>query len=261
MIHALNWSPAVITTAIFAVIMWLAREWIASRLGKSIKHEYDVKLEEVKESITQREGELNSLKAGALANMSQRQIFVFEKQVTAMEKLWQAKTNLDRAIMASMTSSLIRWEDMDETKPPSLELQKLCATFCKNLNMDDLTTKSIASVRLFVSPMVWAYFIAYQSVIIDAVMRVKIIEQGLPLKYMKKDGVKKLLKKTLPEYSEYLNKYGVGGFYELLEPISDRLLDEITKMLSGQEDDKAAIQKASEIIKLAKTISHSKNMP
>lgn len=34
-----------------ALVVWLSKEWISSRLKESIKHEYDSKLEELKESM------------------------------------------------------------------------------------------------------------------------------------------------------------------------------------------------------------------
>ena len=45
-------SSVGISTAVCAILAWLCREWISSRLKKSIQHEYDVKLEGYKAGYT-----------------------------------------------------------------------------------------------------------------------------------------------------------------------------------------------------------------
>ena len=57
-----------------------------------------------------------------------------------------------------------------------------------------------------------------------------------------------LVKEALPEYSDYIDKYGYTGYHYLLKPLKDKLFSEIVKMLDGEEIDAKSVENAIKIL-------------
>jgi hypothetical protein len=56
------WIPAGATTGSFAVILWLCRSLIATRLTKSVENEFNRKLENVKAELRTKEAQIDALR-------------------------------------------------------------------------------------------------------------------------------------------------------------------------------------------------------
>ena len=61
----MNWLPAITTTGVFAVALWLCKKLIATRLTKSVEHEFNEKLEKIRADLRASEELLKAeLRAG-----------------------------------------------------------------------------------------------------------------------------------------------------------------------------------------------------
>lgn len=64
----MDWIPAISTTSLLAIVLWLGRNLIITRLTNSVRHEYDQKIETLKASLKKSE---ESFKAELQAKASQ----------------------------------------------------------------------------------------------------------------------------------------------------------------------------------------------
>lgn len=71
------------------------------------------------------------------------------------------------------------------------------------------------------------------------------------VKLINDEPVKELILAVLPHYKDYLEKFGPGSYYYVLDALDNRLLSEIRAMLSGSSDDLASVERASKIVELA----------
>jgi hypothetical protein len=101
----------------------------------------------------------------------------------------------------------------------------------------------------FLSPLAWAYFSAYQSIVTSAYMEGRMLAEGVEDagKLLKRHHAKDLLKATLPHQSDFIEKHDPSEYYFLLDELRDCLLAELRKMLEGQDVDRAAIDQAKQI--------------
>ena len=109
-----------------------------------------------------------------------------------------------------------------------------------------------AKARPFVSPMVWAVFAAIQAITMHSLVRWTALKTGMgAVKLINDEPVKELILAVLPHYKDYLEKFGPGSYYYVLDALDNRLLSEIRAMLSGSSDDLASVERASKIVELA----------
>jgi hypothetical protein len=92
-------SSTAVSTALSAILIWLSREWISTRLKASIEHEYAEKLETMKAQL---KGEhevaiLNirttfereaALQAAAHGSFAEEQKAAMERKLEAVDRLW-----------------------------------------------------------------------------------------------------------------------------------------------------------------------------
>jgi hypothetical protein len=62
------------------------------------------------------------------------------------------------------------------------------------------------------------------------------------------EGIKELLKATLPDKSPLIETSPTAASHDLLEELEERLLAELKKMLEGRDLDEAAIVQAKHIV-------------
>jgi hypothetical protein len=242
------------------VALWLSRNLIATRLTKSVQHEFDEKLasfqaevrknEEVfKSDLRFKEAEIVNLRGGALTAMASRQIAIDKRRLEAVDQLWSAVISLGSAKGLVTLMSIINF-DYVAKMPTTNEVvrEKLVPAF----DMKKLDLSGSARSRPFVSPLVWALFSAFQAIIMQAVMKIEIIRSGAanePNKLINREGIAEMVKAALPHRTEYIDKVGDRSYSNLLEEIEEKLLDELRNMMEGVEGDKASIEQAGRILK------------
>ncbi len=236
-----------------------------NKISKSIQHKYDIKIEEAKATLSkevevlkseldERKTDIIALKASALSNLSQRQSLVFEKQVHAAEVVWEAKTSLaNRSILVSYVSR-IDWSSINQASSRNNGDQKMCKMLLESFDIKELKLVKANMAQPFVSPMVWAYFSAYRAIFADTYLRLKLIAEENSLIVLNNETTIELLKTTLPEQSEFIEEHRLNVYDQLLEHVSDKLLVEISTMLSGEDMDKASVKRAGEISKEANKV-------
>jgi hypothetical protein len=111
--------------------------------------------------------------------------------------------------------------------------------------------------RPFVSPLAWAYFFAYLTIVSGAFAHEKLLEMGVENagNLFAKTAIRDLLKAALPHQSEFIDKHDPLAFHHLLDELETSLLGELQKMLRGEDQDAAGVAHAARIMEMVKNIS------
>lgn len=257
----ISWLPSITTTALLVLALWLGRNLIATRLAKSVEHEFNTKLESLraelrkseelfKAELRSKEAEIATLRSGTITAMASRQIALDKRRLEAVDQLWSTLTALGPAKYISSIMAVVKFEPAAEYAAKDIKVREMFTMMSAGFDPKNIDISGSAKARPFVSPMAWALFSAYQAIAMQAVIRLQIIKSGIGAKDLsEKNTVAKLVKIALPHQASYIDKYGEAGYHYLLEELEGGLLKEFQKMLSGTEADKASIEQAAEILK------------
>ena len=265
------WLPSVATAGLFALALWLGRKLIATRLVKSVEHEFNSKLEalraefrekeeRLKADLRAKESEISALRSGAMTAMASRHMALDKRTLEAVDQLWSAMISLASAKGVSALMAVLKFEAVAEEAVKNPRLREMFMMLAKTFDPKNIDVSGAARARPFVSPMAWALFSAYQAIALDAVLKLHIITAGVAVKdLLKKDVVPKLIKLALPHQADYIDKYGDAGYHYLLEELEEALLAALRKMVAGEETDRASVERAREIVRLSNEVTESQS--
>ncbi|OIR03277.1 hypothetical protein GALL_145490 [mine drainage metagenome] len=265
-------TAAVLSNVIvLALVGWLGKNLIATRLTNSVKHEFDAKLETLKSELKDKEEafkadlkakevEITSLRSGAMSAMSSRQIAVDKRRLEAVDQLWEAFISLVPAKNIASSMSTINFEVVAKRAVAEEKLRQFFGILLDGYDQDAINASLAEKAHPFVSPMAWAYFLAYRAIVLQLVMKAKMLKSGIdPTDLLDKGVLVKLLKIALPHHSAFIDQGGKDGFYCLLEELEQALLAEMQNMLTDTDAYKKNVAQALEINKLSSTMMDSAN--
>lgn len=264
----MDWIPAISTTTLLAIVAWLARNIIATRLTNSVRHEYDEKIESLKTNLKKSEelfkGELRAkqsqieaLRSGALSGVINRQATLYERQVKAVEELWGAVISLASAKSIASLMTTLKFDVAVKETATNPQIRETFQKIGSSLDIAKLQTTDASKARPFVSPLAWAYYSAYLAIVWHAVVRLKMLEAGIVNDLADTEAVEKLINVALPHQKDYIGRYGPSCFYFLLEELESNILVEMRNVLGGQESDKESISNAAKILKESERLMES----
>lgn len=259
------WLPAITTTGLFGIVLWLGRNLIATRLTKSVAYEFNARLEGIKAEqraseerlkadLKLKEAEITALRSGALSALASRQMALDKRRLEAVDQLWSTVAALApaRGITTMMTAINI------EAAAPLVErdprMRQVFEGMGGNFDLRSIDFSGATKAQPYLSPMVWAVYSALLAVAMHGAIRWFCLKSGLSQDFSNNEHVSKLIKTALPHYSEYVDQNGPNGYYLILDALEQRLLSEIRTMLSGVEDDKATLGQAAEILKQSQAV-------
>lgn len=262
-----EWIPAISTTA-FLAIVWLVRELIGIRLRTAVKHEYEQKIETIKSDLRKREdqlrakmtateSQLTALRSGALTSIVNRQAELYKRQLEAAERLWQAVIALAPAKSVASFMSVIKFDAAAKKAAINPNLREVFSTLNQNFDIKSINTIEASIVRPFVPPIVWAYYSAYSTIIIHSVLKMQALKNGIDKDLADVNKIAALVKAALPHQEQYIQKFGTDAFYFLLDELEEKILNELKKLLHGEETDKASIERAANILREVESVSKS----
>lgn len=260
------WLPALTTTGLLALALWLGREIISTRLTKSVQHEFDEKIESVradlraseerfKAQLREKEAEIAALRSGALSVLASRHAALDKRRLEAVDQLWSAFNAHAPARAIAANLAYIKFETAAQKAEHDPKIRQFFEMIGGNFDAKSMDLSGAEKARPFISPMVWAVYLAIHAVTIHSVMRLEVLKNGLGTSdFIDNKAIEKLVIAALPHYSEYLEKNGPSVYFYVLEALEERLLAELQKMLSGVESDKASLEQAAEIIRQANAL-------
>lgn len=273
-----SWGLTVLGTAA-ALASSLAVPFIRETVGKYIaglvQHRFDQRIETLKSELRRTEDKfsadlraneqkIRSLTDAALSLRSSRQAALDARRLQAVEKLWAAKISANRMIFAAKLVSHLNLEAMFKAAEDGEQNIQKFAERLDGLTGFDLENDpplvSAVSEQPFLPSNVWALFFAYQGVMINSVVTLKALALGTTQYLNKEDTLKASMLSVLPEYTDYIEKYGFSGYYHLLEPLDKKLLMAVQEMLDGKDVDDATLKRSAEIMSTAQTLNTEKTL-
>jgi hypothetical protein len=261
------------SVAFLAIGIFAGRNLIKASIERSVQHKFDEKIEGVrtefhkneeqfKSYLRSKEIEISALRDGVLSGRMQRQALLDKRRIDAVERVWAAVIALAPYKFVSMSMAMINFDAAAKEAPRNANLRKFFQTIG---NCAPLPTGGVAAgatnfantERPFVSPLAWAYFSAYQTIVLISYTQAKILELGIEEadKFLKKDHLRNLLKTTLPHQADFIDAHDFTAYYYLLDELESSLLAELGKMLEGKDADQASLVQSAEIMKMVKKAS------
>ncbi|MFJ2709754.1 hypothetical protein ACIOZM_02565 [Pseudomonas sp. NPDC087346] len=249
------------SAALFALALWLARNLIITRLTKSVEAEYSKlmeaykfdlrKLEEsFKADLKTKETEIAALRNGTLSAISNRQLLLDQKRMTAAEEVWASVVSLGTFKFVSSWMSVIKFEEAAEAAKNDPKVRRLVEALDRQIDPEFIKKQLVPSTaRPFVTPMLWAAYSAYSSVMMQAVMGAFVIKHGVGAKVISNEKSSEILKLVLPHQADYIDKFGVSCYHYLLEELEEKIIKEIHHTISGASTDDDGLQQAAAVIK------------
>lgn len=264
----MEWVPAISITSLLAIVLWLCRNLIATRLTNAVKHEYDEKIENLRATLRQneesfkaelkaKESQIDALRSGALSGIVNRQAVLYERQLNAVDQLWGAIMSLSSAKAVSSWMATLKFDAAAKEAARNSQFREVFKIMGKSFDINSLKTIDASKARPFVSPLAWAFYSAYQSIVMHAVIKLQMLQNGIDKDFADTKAITKLVKVALPHQQEFIEKYGPSAFHYFLEELESKLLLEINNILQGKKSDKESIEKAALILKEAERLMES----
>lgn len=262
---------------IWIVGFFASRHWLQARIEKGVQHKFDRRIEEVKSDLRKgeeadkadlqagiealkatlqaRDKELATLRDGVLSGRVQRQALVDKRRVEAVERVWLAVTNIGQQyrLVAGMLHRIDLSVASKQIKT-NRSYQQFFEFLGKLAPVPNDAMNPARAERPFLTEPAWAYFTAFQTILVSAAAVIKALEAGFDEvdKMMDAVQVKTLLKTALPHRADFIEKSRTSAYFLLLDDLEQQLLDELRKILDGQEVDQAAVRRSAEIMELSK---------
>lgn len=258
-----------VTTSTFVgIAIYLARHLITTRLTKSVQSEFDAKLAELnsqlrtseesfKADLKRKEAEILALQGGPIQSRLSRQAAIEKRRLEAVDQLWSAVYDLSFAKALSAQASVLKWEAISKEVARNPKAKELFAMWKIDDGKYEGAGHSAQKARPFITPVAWAYFAAYQAILLHAVAFIKMLQIGVDAhEFMDSKNLIKLIKTALPHCAEYIDKHGPSAAYHLLDQLENSLLDELKRILDGGAADMAEVARAKQILVEASRVNH-----
>jgi hypothetical protein len=175
-----------------------------------------------------------------------------KRQLESVDQLWSTVNELAAAKAISRLVNVFKYERVAEEAAKNGRLREMFKMIGAGIDLKKIDLSGSRKARPFVSPMAWALFSAYEAIALHAVAKVHLLQSGIADKdLLDKDVLPKLIKAALPHRAQYVDEFGDRGYHFLLDEIEEALLVEMRGMLAGAEADKASVERAAVISRLA----------
>ena len=198
---------------------------------------------------------------GVLSGRAQRQALVNKRRLDAIDHVWSSLETLApyRSVAAEHGPNF-DFAAVARRAPTEPKLQgvfKLIST----TNVPDppvLTNPAAGEPPISASsPLAWAYFSTYHTIVVSAYTFAQLLSIGVedPDRLFATDYVRALVKAALPHHADYIDRTHPSAYFNLLDELQDRLLDELQKMIRGEEQDTTSLERAAAIMVQAAELS------
>lgn len=240
--------------------MYWAHHVLMERLRRSVQHEFDAKLAEInsrlraseeslKADLARKQAEIVALQSGAMQARLNRVAAVDKRRIEAVDQIWSAVHGISyvKGLSAMLVGMKLDAMSAEVVKNPRAKQMFV------DMNIDE--TKAIEPLKMaqqarpFLTPLAWAYYAAYQAIVMHALGTVKVLSLGMDAtKFVDNKHLLSLVKAALPSHADYIEKFGPNAAYYLLDQLESLLLDELKGMLDGATTDMAEVARSRQIL-------------
>ncbi len=230
-----------VTTGAIATVGYLFRDTVAKFFSKAIEHRFETRLETFKAELRDNEKELEHIRSFLSSGQRERDSAVQAKRLEAAETLLRARHSLSQLSMLVEYMKILNGEqilkDGDDTK-----ITEFIETIMKPFDVDEKIKAMGAfdktGAKLYLSDKALKAFDAYESIIIQATMMMKLY--SIPLRdkagLMKVGALSKTIIEIAPASKEGFDKFGEGYAYYWTKYFHDEILRLLRQEVSGADD-------------------------
>lgn len=236
----IKWLSAVLTSAaLLSMIAYLSRSTIAKLIGKSIEHRFDKKLENFKADIRDNEKEFEQIRAFMGSTRRERDSTLQAKRFEAAEILMHSRQFLGQFTMLVEYLKMLNMDEILKNRNDP-KITQFIKTLTDPVDIDEKLriygTFDRTMPDLYLSEKTKKVFETYQSIILNAVMIMKILSMpGLKINpdIFKKDSLKNMIIESAPTAKDGFDEFGDGYAYLWLNYFYDQILKELRNELLG----------------------------
>ena len=188
------WVLIQVTVDVAIVIMvFIGKNWLKA----GIQHGFDQELEAVRSELRASEERLNSelraketeisaLRDGILGGRAQRQALIDRRRLEAVERIWtRVSTTLGAYKTVASWMSVVKFDAIAEVTPTNAGARQMFEAMLAHIPEDDGKVNNVNPERIFVSPLAWAYFSAYHTMMYTWYASAKVLAMGIetPTRY------------------------------------------------------------------------------
>lgn len=239
--ETIDWLLGVLlSSGIIAGAAYLSRDFISRVLTRSVEHRFDKQLEEFKSDIRKSEQEVDQIRSFLSETQKGRNSLLQQKKLEAAEELLRARNILSQMTllveyMKTLNSEYILKNSSDPKITEFIEL------LLKPVKVDEkiqkLSELNMTLPKLYLSERTLKVFDAYEGIILQAVLMMKVFSVPLAKKEnLLKDGtlIKKIMEVATTS-KEGFEQWGEDYAYHWLNYFYDEVLKSLRAEISGFE--------------------------
>jgi hypothetical protein len=221
-----------------AVVTYLSRDWISTRLKASIGHEYARKLEAYKTELQHTIEREVAIRTAAHASFSEGQKASMERKLDGIDKLWSTVLILRNKLPGALGFMDLLTVDEYRSARENQHFRELTNAY----SMDSLTQMTrdngvaVEGVRPYVGEHVWLLFWCYQAIHLRILFLLLAgREDAAKLEWHKDGGTRQLMAAVFtPTELTHFDQTPSGKITWLQRRLEAKLLNALQKVISGE---------------------------
>lgn len=274
----MNWSvwlPALTTSTIVGAAGYLLGTAYKAKVEKSIQAGFDKKLEmlrsqlrtdeeQAKAALKRQDAEIEALRSGALAGLAARRAALDKRRLEAVEKIWTSVISHGPHRLNVGFAKTLKMEYIIKECERDSEFRKIPDTILKMSGFDDPKkfpkVETAEAERPFVSPLLWALLSAYKSIVSFPTVQFVTAKAGISAEALQVGEVLKLARAAMPEHENYIDQYREKSIPYLVEPLEQKILEEIQRSIEMTDAGEESIAQAGVILKAASALADAQRV-
>lgn len=237
-----NWLLSVaISTSLIGTVAYLMRDTLGRFFAKAVEHRFEKKLETFKAGIRDNEKELDQIRSFLVSARREHDSAIQSKRLEAAEILLRARHALSHFTMLVQYLKILNTEQiLNNTGDP--RIAEFIGALIKPFDIDE-KIKQLGAIdktvpRLYLSDKSLKAFDAYESIVLNAAIMMKIFSLPLPdrSRFFKTGNLSKTIIELVPPSKEGFDKFGEGYAYYWLTYFHDEILRTLRHEVSGADD-------------------------
>jgi hypothetical protein len=229
------------TTGVIGVVGFLLRDTVATYLTKAVEHRFEKQIETFKAEIRDNEAELDQIRSFLVSARRERDTTLQAKRLEAAEILMQARQGLSQFSMLIEYMKMLNGKMILELGEDR-KIIEFVETLLKPFDVDGIL-KTVGAIdktlpRLYLSDKSLKLFNVYESIIMQAVMMMKLY--SIPLrdksKLIKAGTLSKSILELVPGAKQAFDEYGEEHAYYWATYFHDQILRSLRDEVSGADD-------------------------
>ena len=238
--------------AFVGALVFLFRTWIASKIQQSIKHSFDLSLEQFKGEIELNTAQYVSMQSAGNAAMVEGQRVAAERRIKAAERLWKEFNRLQTEL--SEIATLLDFYRVSENQ--SFSTNPLLPTYIENFDIRQIFTSSndLSKARPYVGESLYATVFSYRIILGRIVV---LTRQGLkvgqiPIWYEDKRILDVLRASLTAEDMDRFEGLEFGQHVIWINHLYDlQILEELREIIAGTHSMEEGLDQAKKVLEVA----------